>query len=84
VRFPLGLPNEFGIRGRLFSDLGSLGGVDGDIGAVTDTGSLRASVGVGLAWNSPFGPLSFDFAKAVQKEDFDDTEIFRFSLGTSF
>ena len=84
VSFPLGLPNEFGIRGRVFSDYGSLGGVDGSTGAVNDTGSLRASVGIGLAWRSPFGPLSFDFAKAVRKEDFDKTEVFRFSFGTSF
>ena len=82
--FPLGLPNEFNIKGHIFSDLGSLGGVDGDAGAVTDTGSLRASVGVGLAWNSPFGPLSFDLARAVLKEEFDDTQFFRFSFGTRF
>ncbi len=84
LAFPLGLPNEFGIKGRIFSDLGSVGGVDGNAGAVTDTGSLRASVGVGLAWDSPFGPLSFDFSKAIRKEDFDDTEVFRFSFGTRF
>ncbi len=82
--FPLGLPNEFDIKGHVFSDFGSLGGVDGDAGAVTDTGSLRASAGIGLAWNSPFGPLRFDFAKAVLKEDFDDTQFFRFSFGTRF
>ena len=84
VSFPLGLPNEFDIKGHAFSDLGSLGGVDGDTGAVTDTGSLRASVGIGLAWNSPLGPISFDFAKAVLKEEFDDSKLFRFSLGTRF
>jgi outer membrane protein insertion porin family len=84
LTFPLGLPNEFGIKGRVFSDFGSLGGVDGSAGAVTDTGSLRAAIGAGLAWNSPFGPLSFDFSQAILKEEFDKTEVFRFSFGTRF
>ena len=84
VSFPLGLPNELGIRGRVFTDLGSLGGIDGGAGAVTDTGSVRASTGTGLGWKSPFGPINIDFAKAFLKEDFDETQVFRFSFGTRF
>ena len=84
VSFPLGLPNELGIRARFFTDLGSLGGIDGDAGAVSDTGSLRASAGTGLGWNSPFGPISIDLAQAFLKEDFDETQIVRFSFGTRF
>ena len=83
LQFPLGLPNEFGIKGRIFSDLGSLGGVDGAI-AVNDTGSLRQSIGMGVSWNSPMGPISFDFSRALLKEKFDNTEGFRFSFGTRF
>lgn len=82
--FPLGLPNEFGVKGRVFSDLGSLGGIDGGAGAVTDTASLRASVGAGLGWSSPFGPINIDFAQALLKEDFDETQLVRFSFGTRF
>ncbi len=84
LSFPLGLPNEFGIKGRVFSDLGSLGGIDGGAGAVTDTGSLRASAGAGLGWNSPFGPINIDIAEALLKEDFDVTQMVRFSFGTRF
>ena len=83
ILLPLGIPNEFGIKGRIFSDLGSLGGVDGAT-AVNDTGSLRQSIGMGVSWNSPMGPISFDFSKALLKEEFDNTENFRFSFGTRF
>jgi outer membrane protein insertion porin family len=41
-------------------------------------------VGVGLAWRSPFGPIRIDLAHAVVKEEFDETEILRFSFGTRF
>lgn len=84
VTFPLGLPSEFGIKGRLFTDAGSLGDSGSTLGQATDTGSLRVSVGTGIAWSSPFGPITIDLSQAVVKEDYDQTEIFRFSFGTRF
>jgi len=85
VAFPLGLPEEFDIRGRVFSDVGSAWAIDGPgFGPVDDSTALRASVGVGLSWNSPFGPIQIDLGYAVLKEDFDETELFRFSFGTRF
>ncbi|MEX2454253.1 MAG: outer membrane protein assembly factor BamA [Rhodospirillaceae bacterium] len=84
VSFPLGLPNEFGLRGRLFTEAGSLGGSDSSFGDQTDTGSVRVSVGTGIEWSSPFGPVNIDLSRALVKEDFDKTEIFRFSFGTRF
>jgi outer membrane protein insertion porin family len=84
VSFPLGLPNEFGIRGRVFNDIGSIGEVDVTSVDTNDTGSLRAAAGVGVSWKSPFGPVSMDIARAYLKEDFDDLEIVRFNFGTRF
>ncbi len=83
--FPLGLPEEYQIRGRVFSDFGTLTGTDfeDDID-LNDTSSLRASVGFGLTWVSPFGPLAVDLAYPVLKESFDEDELFRFSVGTTF
>ena len=82
VTFPLGLPNEFGIRGRVFTDFGGLGGTEGRFTDVRDTGSLRASVGFGIGWRSPFGPININFAKPLLSEDFDRTELIHFSFGT--
>ena len=82
--FPLGLPEEIGIRGNLFSDFGLLTESEESGAGLVDEGSLRVGVGVGFGWQSPFGPLRIDIAKAVLKEDFDKTETFRFSFGTRF
>jgi len=84
VSFPLGLPEELGIRGRAFTDFGTLTDVDDEGAGVVDDGSLRASVGVGISWRSPLGPIRIDFAEPILKEDFDRTENIRFSFGTQF
>lgn len=72
---------------HVFSDFGSLIGIDQSsvpgVDLADDT-SVRASVGVGLSWRSPFGPLRFDLASPIVKEDYDEEEVFRFSFGTRF
>jgi len=83
VRFPIGLPDELGVSGRGFVDYGTAFGVEAD-GGVVDDRTPRVSVGVGLTWRSPFGPMLFDIARAVVKNDIDETEAFRFSFGTRF
>ncbi|MGJ5011596.1 outer membrane protein assembly factor BamA [Bradyrhizobium oligotrophicum] len=49
-----------------------------------DQNTVRTSVGVGLVWASPFGPLRFDYAIPLTKGQFDRTQEFRFGGGTSF
>jgi outer membrane protein insertion porin family len=49
-----------------------------------DAGELRYSVGVGATWLSGFGPITFSFAKPLNANEFDETEIFQFSLGNQF
>ena len=44
----------------------------------------RLSIGVGVNWVSPFGPLRIDIAKAILKQDGDETKLFSFNVGTSF
>lgn len=44
----------------------------------------RVSVGVGVNWNSPFGPFRIDIARALVKEPGDDTKLFTFNVGTQF
>ncbi|NVO14018.1 MAG: outer membrane protein assembly factor BamA [Rhodoplanes sp.] len=46
--------------------------------------TLRSSVGVGLIWNSPFGPLRFDLAYPITSESYDKKQLFRFGGGTKF
>lgn len=84
LAFPLGLPEDLRVRGRVFSDWGTLAKIDESGSDLLNEGSIRASIGAGMTWISPFGPIRIDFAQAVAKEDFDDTESFRFSFGTRF
>ena len=80
--FPLGLPEEFGVKGSAFIDMGSLAEVDGPGTGIRDTGTIRVSIGVGVSWESPFGPIRIDLAEPLVKEDFDEIETLRFSFGT--
>ncbi|MCL6708035.1 outer membrane protein assembly factor BamA [Pseudomonas sp. R2.Fl] len=85
--FPLPiLPQDLGIRGTVFADAGTLYGNDvaNTAGAEGTDMSWRASVGAGIVWLSPFGPLRFDYAVPVLKEDFDEEQNFRFSMAGQF
>ncbi|WP_181707123.1 outer membrane protein assembly factor BamA [Chthonobacter rhizosphaerae] len=91
--FPIPVvPREFGFYGSLFADAGTVWDVDQEsvddagpgVSVVGDDPTLRASVGLGLLWQSPFGLLRADFALPVSKDDADETQIFRFSGGTKF
>jgi outer membrane protein insertion porin family len=55
------------------------------LGLQFDSGNtVRTSVGVGLIWASPFGPLRFDYAIPLTKGKFDRVQEFKFGGGTSF
>jgi outer membrane protein insertion porin family len=83
-RFPLGLPEELRIFGRVFTEAGTLTEVDVNGPEIADSGSIRASAGVGLSWLSPLGPIAIDLSQAFLKENEDETEFFRISFGTRF
>lgn len=84
LRFPLGLPAELGIAGRVFTDIGSAGGLAPKNSTTEDSGSLRLSSGIGMTWVSPFGPLGMDMGFPILKEDYDKEELFRVNFGTRF
>ena len=72
--FPLGLPEEYGVYGGVFADVGSLWGLDdtdGSMGEVDDGFHIRSSVGVSLFVDTPFAPLRFNYAVPLQYEDYD-------------
>ena len=66
----------------MFADAANIWGVDYD--SSLDNSGIRSSVGVGLDWLTPVGPLTFSFAHPVTKEPTDIEETFRFNIGTSF
>lgn len=84
IQFPLGLPNELGIKGNVFLDAGSLWHVNEPQEEVIETRALRAAAGFGVSWRSPMGPLSIDFAVPLKKQSHDSTQAFRIGFGTRF
>lgn len=89
--FPLGLPEEYGITGGAFLDVGSVWGLDPSDKAKLDAASLdttsahlRSVAGLTLFWKTPIGPLRFDFTKAIKKESYDKEQTFNFSISTKF
>ncbi len=84
LTMPVGLPEELGVAGHLFSDFGTVTEIDNDGPGVLDESSVRVTIGAGLSWRSPFGPLRVDFATPIVSEDFDQEESFRFDFGTRF
>ncbi|MDB5598895.1 MAG: outer membrane protein assembly factor BamA [Xanthobacteraceae bacterium] len=86
------LPKDMGIRASVYADAGSLydyqgptsWAATGETISPVDESVVRSSVGAGLIWDSPFGPLRFDLAVPVTKAVYDKTQIFRFSGGTKF
>lgn len=86
LRFPLPLPGELGLIGRAFVDVGSLWGLPSSVSgsSVRNSSSPRVGAGMGISWRSPFGLINIDFAKAVVRESYDSTQIFRLGFGTRF
>jgi len=83
--FPLGLPEEYGIKGGLFFDVGSVWSLDTTNATVVgEDFSLRSAVGVSLFWDTPIGPLRFNFSRALQKESYDKEQSFDLTISTQF
>jgi len=66
----------------IFMDAANLWGVD--YNSSLDDNEIRSSIGIGLDWYSPVGPMNFSLAQPITKSSNDVTETFRFNLGTSF
>jgi outer membrane protein insertion porin family len=96
---PTFLPENIPIKASLFTDVGTLGGIDTvdkiactpnnppvciTNPAVKDNFALRAAAGISIGWRSPLGPIQFDISKVLAKEPYDETESFRFSTSTRF
>jgi outer membrane protein insertion porin family len=77
--FP-GAGNDRTLRGYAFLDIGNVYGENENF----STATLRSSVGVGISWISPLGPLRLAFAQPIRKLDGDRIQSIQFQIGTVF
>ncbi len=92
AEFPLGLPEEYGISGGLFYDVGSVWGLSDDSTSnvaagnriVSDDFSARHVIGFSVLWDSVIGPLRLNFSEALVKEDYDEDQSFDLTISTRF
>ena len=83
--FPIGIPEEYGMFGGVFIDIGSLWGLDNsDNGRIDDGSKIRSAAGVSIFWDTLIGPLRFNFSRPIKKETYDIIENFRFTVDTRF
>ncbi len=86
--FPLGLPEEYGITGGVFYDIGNVWGLDKISSVPADTfyesGSFRHVAGVSIFWETPIGPMRLNWSKALEKEVQDIDQNFEFTISTEF
>ena len=80
--FP-GLAKDRSIRLAAFVDAGQVFGA-GVFSAASSGGPMRFSTGMGIDWQSPFGPLRISFAKPLNLKDGDRLQRLQFTAGTSF
>jgi outer membrane protein insertion porin family len=79
------LPSDFALKFAVFADAGSVWG--GSVPALSQSftvgnaGVMRSSVGAGLIWGSPFGPIRVDYAMPITKAGYDVTQRMSFSAG---
>ncbi len=79
---PQVLPNYENADFLIFFDVANIWGVDYD--SSLKNNDIRSSIGIGVDWFTPIGPLNFSLAQPLSKGSQDITETFRFNLGTTF
>ncbi|WP_237111311.1 outer membrane protein assembly factor BamA [Neorickettsia findlayensis] len=84
VQMPMRLPVELDLKAAFFYEVGTLTGVDVTTEKVYDSHALRSSIGAGLVWNSPFGVLRVDVAKALIEGKKDRVKTVRFGIVSPF
>ncbi|MFP7672941.1 outer membrane protein assembly factor BamA [Marivita sp. S0852] len=85
AEFPLPLPEEYGITGGVFYDVGSLWGLEEtNENVLYEDFTARHVVGVSVFWTTPLGPLRFNFSEALSSEEFDETQSFDLTISTQF
>jgi outer membrane protein insertion porin family len=96
LNFPIFIPDEYQIKGFVFADYGVLGKPPRDEYTYTHPhpyygtkdndidDTIRTSVGVGIYWNTPMGPMNFSWGWPLKMTEYDREQRFLLSFETQF
>ncbi len=95
LRFPLPVPQDLGLSGRAFVDIGGLTQAsfnnfgscieaNGQPCQIAQSAAPRIGAGVGISWRTQFGLINIDVTPFISKQPHDQTQVFRFGFGTRF
>ena len=87
AEFPLGLPEEYGLSGGMFLDYGSVWDIGRSAGASTveyNDFTPRTIIGLSIFWDTPVGPLRFNFTEPLDVQPNDVTKRFDVTISTEF
>jgi outer membrane protein insertion porin family len=89
LNFPIFIPDEYQIKGFVFTDYGILGRPPATENTYAGQPNYidqdwRVSAGFGIYWNTPMGPMNFSWGWPLKKKDYDRERIFLLSFETQF
>lgn len=84
IKFPSGLPDDWKINASVFNELGCLWQPGQKDSNTKDSRKLRASVGTGILWTSPFGPIGMSYSIPYKYQKFDQKRQFQIQFSNMF
>ena len=80
--FPNPIPDSWRAETNIFLDVANVWG--SDIDGVSSSNQIRSSIGIGLVWISPLGPIGINYAEPIAQDVNDKVQKFSFTLGRTF
>lgn len=84
IKFPSGLPDDWKVNASVFHELGSLWKPGQKDNNTLDSKSVRASVGAGILWASPFGPIGMSYSFPYRREKYDESRRMQLQFSNIF
>ncbi len=84
IKFPSGLPDDWKISASIFNELGCLWQPGQKNSDTIDSKKMRASVGAGILWTSPFGPIGMSYSVPYRRHKYDEQRHFQLQFSNIF
>ena len=80
---PTTFPDSWNLIANVFFDVANVWGVDYS-DTLSESNTIRSSIGLGMSWSSPIGPVGITYAQPISKKSTDNVKNFQFTIGSVF